>query len=172
MLQVRAQASLCIDSRRYIRVEIDYTFHYPKFSGLYSVSDGGTVPGPLNDINHANSVDDVEHMIFECVAMVAERQKHQSLFARGRVALVDYFIQDPNRIGCFCARLLQGLQRVISDSVLSIHGCLVCRPVVGHLNRPEMASNRLCNTSVIILCYYTICHQTELHFTYFERGIQ
>ena len=38
----------------------------------------------------ANSVDDVEHMIFDCVAMDAERQKHQSLFARGRVALVNF----------------------------------------------------------------------------------
>ena len=38
----------------------------------------------------ANSVDDVEQMIFNCVAMDAERQKHQSLFARGRVALVDF----------------------------------------------------------------------------------
>ena len=37
---------------------------------------------------------------------------------------------------------------MISDSVLFIHGCLVRRPVVGYLNRPEMASNRLCNTSI------------------------
>ena len=47
----------------------------------------------------ANSVDDVEHMIFDCVAMVVERQKHQSLFARGRVALVDFFYRGPYRIG-------------------------------------------------------------------------
>ena len=60
------------------------------------------------------------------------------------------FYPGPNRIGCFCARLLQGLQRVISDSVLFIYGCLVRRPVVGYLNRPEMASDRLCNTSIII----------------------
>ena len=39
---------------------------------------------------------------------------------------------------------------MISDSGLFIHGCLVRRPVVGYLNRPEMASNRLCNTSIII----------------------
>ena len=38
---------------------------------------------------------------------------------------------------------------MISDSVLFSHGCLVRRPVVGYLNRPEMASNRLCNTSII-----------------------
>ena len=50
-----------------------------------------------------------------------------------------------------CARLLQGLQRVISDSVLFIYGYLVRRPVIGYLNRPEMASNRLCNTSIIIV---------------------
>ena len=36
----------------------------------------------------ANTVDDVEHMIYDCVAMDAERHKHQSLCARGRVALV------------------------------------------------------------------------------------
>ena len=49
----------------------------------------------------ANSVDDVEHMIFDCVAMEVERQKHQSLFARGRVALVDFFIQDPTELAAF-----------------------------------------------------------------------
>ena len=49
----------------------------------------------------ANSVDDVEHMIFDCVAMDVERQKHQSLFARGRVALVDFFIQDPTELAAF-----------------------------------------------------------------------
>ena len=49
----------------------------------------------------ANSVDDVEHMIFDCVAMDVERQKHQSLFVRGRVALVDFFIQDPPELAAF-----------------------------------------------------------------------
>ena len=49
----------------------------------------------------ANSVDNVEHMIFDCVAMDAEPQKHQSLFARGRVALVDFFIQDPTELAAF-----------------------------------------------------------------------
>ena len=87
-------------------------------------------------------------MIFDCVAMDAERQKHQSLFARGRVALVN-FHPGPYRICCFCARLLQGLRIVISDSVLFIYGGLVRRPVVGYLNRPKMVSNRLCNTSII-----------------------
>ena len=57
----------------------------------------------------------------------------------------------PNRIGCVCARLLLGLQRVISDNVLFIHGCLVRRPIVGYLYRPEMASNRLCITSIIVI---------------------
>ena len=49
----------------------------------------------------ANSVDDVELMIFDCVVMYVERQKHQSLFARGRVALVDFFIQDPTELAAF-----------------------------------------------------------------------
>ena len=33
--------------------------------------------------------------------MDAEWQKHQSLFARGRVALVDFFIQDPTELAAF-----------------------------------------------------------------------
>ena len=37
-----------------------------------------------------SSVDDVEHMIFDCCILEAERQKHQSLFARGRVDLADF----------------------------------------------------------------------------------
>ena len=40
-------------------------------------------------------------MIFDCVAIVVERQKHQSLFARGRVALVDFFNQDPTELAAF-----------------------------------------------------------------------
>ena len=50
----------------------------------------------------ANSVDDVEHMIFDCVAMDVERQKHQSLSARGRVALIDFLIQDPKNWLLLC----------------------------------------------------------------------
>ena len=88
-------------------------------------------------------------MIFDWVAMDVQRQKHQSLFARGRVAFGRLFYPGPNRFGCFCARLLQGLQSVISDSVLFINRCLVRRLVVGYLNRPEMAST-LRNTSIII----------------------
>ena len=34
--------------------------------------------------------DDVEHMILDCTSLEAERQKHQSLFARGRVVLADF----------------------------------------------------------------------------------
>ena len=34
-------------------------------------------------------VDDVEHMIFDCTGQEAERLKHQSSFARGR--MVNYF---------------------------------------------------------------------------------
>ena len=40
---------------------------------------------------------------------------------------------------------------MISDNVLFIHGCLVRRPIVGYLYRPEMASNRLCITSIIVI---------------------
>ena len=54
-----------------------------------------------------SSVDDVEHMIFDCSSLEAERQKHQFLFARGRVDLADLFEQDPIELaivhGCFKA---------------------------------------------------------------------
>ena len=40
---------------------------------------------------------------------------------------------------------------MISDSVLFIKECLVRRPVVKYLDRPEMALNRLCNTSIYIV---------------------
>ena len=49
----------------------------------------------------ANSVVNIQHMIFDCVAMNVERQKQQSLFARGRVAFVDFFIQDPTELAAF-----------------------------------------------------------------------
>ena len=75
-------------------------------------------------------------------ARTVARQKHQSLFARGRAALV-LFYPGPYRIGCFGARLSHGLQRVISNSVLFFYRCLVRRPAVGYLNRPGMALNRL-----------------------------
>ena len=76
--------------------------------GVYLAFEG-RVEGLLLEFNlpqgfkeyDANSVDDVEHMIFDCVAMDAERQKHQSLFARGRVALVDFYIQDPTELAAF-----------------------------------------------------------------------
>ena len=48
-----------------------------------------------------SSVDDVEHMIFDCKSLEAERQKHQSLFARGRVDLADFFEQDPIELAAF-----------------------------------------------------------------------
>ena len=41
-------------------------------------------------------------MIFHCVAMDVERQKHQSLFECGRVASVDFFIQDPTELAALC----------------------------------------------------------------------
>ena len=48
-----------------------------------------------------SSVDDVEHMIFDCTRLEAERRKHQSLFARERVDLADYFEQDPIELANF-----------------------------------------------------------------------
>ena len=48
-----------------------------------------------------SSVDDVEHMIYGCTSLAAERQKHQSLFASGRVALADFFEQDPIELAAF-----------------------------------------------------------------------
>ena len=48
-----------------------------------------------------SSVVDVEHMIFDCSSLEAERQKHQSLFARGRVDLADLFEQDPIELAAF-----------------------------------------------------------------------
>ena len=47
------------------------------------------------------SADDVEHMIFDCSNLEAERQKHQSLFARGRVDFGDFFEQDPIELAAF-----------------------------------------------------------------------
>ena len=43
----------------------------------------------------------VEHMIFDFVAMDVVRQEHQSLFARGRIALVGLFIQDTTELAAF-----------------------------------------------------------------------
>ena len=47
------------------------------------------------------TVDNVEHMIFDCAALEDERQKHQSLFSQGRVPLVDFFVQDPSELAAF-----------------------------------------------------------------------
>ena len=49
----------------------------------------------------ANSVDDVEHMIFDCVAMDVEWQKHQSLFVRGRIAFINICIQNFTELAAF-----------------------------------------------------------------------
>ena len=59
--------------------------------------------GSLWECQHydANSVDDVEHMIFDCVAMDVEWQKHHSLFARGRIAFVNICIQDFTELAAF-----------------------------------------------------------------------
>ena len=48
-----------------------------------------------------SSIDDVEHMIFDCSGLEVERQKHQSLFASGRVALVDFLQQDQIELAAF-----------------------------------------------------------------------
>ena len=40
-------------------------------------------------------------MIFDCSSLEAERQKHQSLFARGKVDLADFFEQDPIELAAF-----------------------------------------------------------------------
>ena len=44
---------------------------------------------------------DVEHMIFDCLAMGVERQKHQFFFACGQLALADFVIQDPTEMAAF-----------------------------------------------------------------------
>ena len=89
--------------------------------------------------------------MFDCVAMFVGRQKHQSVFARGKVFSINFFNPGPKKIGCVCARLFQGLQRVTIDSVPIIHGWLVHRSVGGYLSRPETVSNRLCYTFFIII---------------------
>lgn len=45
-----------------------------------------------------NTADDVEHMPYNCVEMNLERN---SLFVRGRLALVDIFYPGPKRITAF-----------------------------------------------------------------------
>ena len=40
-------------------------------------------------------------MNFDCRSLEAERQKHQYLFARGRVDLADFFEQDPIELAAF-----------------------------------------------------------------------
>ena len=58
-----------------------------------------------------SSVDDVEHMIFDCTSLNAERQKHQSLFASGSVALADFFEQDQIELAAFvhgCFKVCKG----------------------------------------------------------------
>ena len=49
----------------------------------------------LCQLCEGNSVNDVEHMLFDCNSLEVERQKHQSLFACGRLDLADVFEQDP-----------------------------------------------------------------------------
>lgn len=55
----------------------------------------------------------------DCVAIDIERQKHQSLFVRGRLAVEASFIQDSTELVAFLHGL-QSSQRVINDSVHSM----------------------------------------------------
>ena len=62
-----------------------------------------------------STVDDVEHMIFDSCSLEAERQKRQSLFARGRVDLADFFEQDPIELAAFvhgCFKACNEVQEV------------------------------------------------------------
>ena len=61
----------------------------------------------------------VGHMKFDCVAMNAERQKHQSLFAQGRVALGDFIIHDPTELADFvhdCCKACKYWLEIVSCS--------------------------------------------------------
>ena len=60
-----------------------------------------------------SSVDDVEHMIFDCCSLEAERQKHQSLFSSActwKGGFSGLFQAGSNRAGRICSRLFQGTQ--------------------------------------------------------------
>jgi hypothetical protein len=47
------------------------------------------------------TVDDVEHMVFGCDALEAQRQKHQSLFTRDGMDLEEFMGQDPTELAAF-----------------------------------------------------------------------
>ena len=66
----------------------------------------------------AISFDEVSRMIFDCVALDVERQKHHPVFVCTWMSCFSSpFYPGPNTIDCFCARLLQGLRNVIWYSV-------------------------------------------------------
>ena len=51
-----------------------------------------------------SSVDDVEHMTFDCSSLHAELQKHKSLYARGGVDSAACFKMDPIELAAFIHR--------------------------------------------------------------------
>ena len=64
-----------------------------------------------------SSVDDVEHMIFDCSSLEAERQKHQSLIAHGRVNLADFLEQDPIKPAAFVLAVLRHAMRSLKCEI-------------------------------------------------------
>lgn len=49
----------------------------------------------------SNSVDDEEHMLFDCTALEEERLEHPSLFERNDLSLADFMAQDPTEMAAF-----------------------------------------------------------------------
>jgi hypothetical protein len=49
----------------------------------------------------SNSVDDEEHMLFDCTAREEERLEHPSLFERNDLSLADFMAQDPTEMAAF-----------------------------------------------------------------------
>ena len=113
-----------------------------------------------------SSVDDVEHMVYGCSSLAAERQKHQSLFARGRVALADFSSRiQSSWLHLFTTALRHAMsrrscgnsvccERLVLGAFTNLH--LARRSVVGYLKRSMLASNRLCNTSIMLCNIYII----------------
>ena len=54
-----------------------------------------------------SAIDDVEHLNSDRTCLKAEQQKHQSLFARGRVDLADISEQDPIELAAFVYNCLK-----------------------------------------------------------------
>ena len=49
----------------------------------------------------SNSVDDEEHMVFDCAALEGQRWNHPSLFSSGSRSLRDFMAQDPTEVAAF-----------------------------------------------------------------------